>query len=341
MAKKLHWGILSTAWINVALVPAMHRAERSELVAVASRSLGKAKAYTTENNIPIAYGNYEELLADPRIDAVYIPLPNSLHCDWTLRAAKAGKHVLCEKPMVLSLAEMDKIESAARAYKVSISEAFAYLHHPQIERIKEMIAEGKLGDLQLINSWDTFFLPPEEQTNIRLNPDLGGGSLWDLGIYPVSLAMALQDDKPPVEVWANQMKGDTGVDLVLSGQMRFATGMVAQISSSFRTTERRGAFVVGSRGVLHIFDHLAGQEIPGEPPSEARMEFHALDDSVETIRIPPANAYQAEVEAMETYVLDGAKKQVVPLSLSRDILKTMLALYESAETGQVLRLSVG
>ena len=336
MSEELRWGILSTAWINVALVPAIEKAARSDLVAIASRNLDRARAYAADNDIPRSYGSYRDLLADPEIDVVYIPLPNSLHCEWTVRSARAGKHVLCEKPLVLSLAELDEIEAAAQSNNVVISEAIAYLHHPQIRRINGMIASGELGQLQLINCWDTFFLPLDDRDNIRLNPDLGGGSMWDLGIYPVSLAIALNQSRSPMEVWARQIKGETGVDLVMSGQMWFERGVAAQISSSFRTAERRGAFVSGSGGVLHIEDHLAGQEIPGKPPGEGRMTFVKHDGSIDRIVIPPVDAYQAEVESVEACVLDG-EEQDLPLSLSRVILRTMLALYESAETGATIK----
>ncbi|MCB0154133.1 MAG: Gfo/Idh/MocA family oxidoreductase, partial [Anaerolineae bacterium] len=191
MSNKIRWGILSTARINRSLLGPIQAASRSELAAVASRDLSKAQAYATEKGIPQAYGSYEELLADPQIDVIYNPLPNSLHCEWTVKAAEAGKHVLCEKPLVTSLAELDLVEAAAKAHKVTIFEAFMYLHHPQTLRVKEIINNGQLGDLRLINSWFNFFLPPENSTNIRLNPTLAGGSLWDVGVYPNSLAIVM------------------------------------------------------------------------------------------------------------------------------------------------------
>jgi len=337
VAETIRWGILSTAAINIALVPALRQAKRSDVVAVASRSLEQAQAYAHENDIPTAYGRYEDLLADPQVDAIYIPLPHSLHCEWTVKAAARGKHVLCEKPLVLTLAELDEVEAAAQANNVIISEAHAYLHHPQIRKINALIAADELGELQKIVSWDTFYLPPEDQENFRYDPQMGGGSLWDIGVYPVSLAIVVNRAEPPVEVWASQIRGDSGVELTLSGQLRFASGLVAQVASSFRSPARRGALIVGSHGVLHVVDHLAGQEVPGQPPGEGRMSLKSLDESETAIVIPATDAYLAEVEAMEACILDGAES-AIPFSLSRDILRTVLALYESADSGQLVRL---
>ena len=332
MADGLRWGLLSTSWITVALVPALRRARRSTTVAIASRSLEKAQRYADDNGIPVAYGSYEELLADPRVDVIYNSLPNSLHHEWTVKAVSAGKHVLCEKPLVLSFDELDEVESAAWANAITVIEGLAYLHHPQLQMILELVAEGKLGELQLLTCWDTFTQAPDDGTNYRYDPAMGGGSLWDVGIYPVSLAVALNRTGQPVEVWADQVVGETGIDLSMAAQLRFADGMIAHISSSFRAPEQRGARLTGSHGVLEIADHLTGQEWPGESAEEGLLTLTAQDGSVETIVVPAVDAYQTEVEAMEACVLDGAEPPV-PLSLSRQILSTILAIYRSARKG--------
>ena len=218
---KVRWGLLSTAWINVAMVGPMQRSPRSRLVAVASRGMEKAEVYAAENRIPRAYGSYQELIEDPEIDAVYNPLPNTLHADWTIRAARAGKHVMCEKPLVTNLEDLQAVEAAARRYGVTIFEAFSFLHHPQIQTIKRIMAEGRLGRVELVTCWDAFCLPPEDRGNIRLQPELAGGGLWDVGVYPNAFAIALAGGTPPSEVWAQQTVGPTGVDLTLIAQMRF------------------------------------------------------------------------------------------------------------------------
>lgn len=333
MSNKIRWGLLSTANINDAVIEPIRQAGRSELVAVASRDLAKAQVYAQEKGIPTAYGSYEELLADPNIDVIYNPLPNTLHCEWTVKAAQSGKHVLCEKPITPTLAELDQVEAAARANKVTVFEAFMYLHHPQTRQVKEMIQAGKLGELQLIHSWFAYYLPPEDSHNIRLNSNLAGGALWDVGVYPNSLAIVMAGAGAPVEVWASQIIGETGVDVSLIGQMKFANGVIAQISCGFRTPFHEGAHIIGDKGMLQIIEPWK----PGVFGKESYVTFTARDDTKERLVIPQSNPYLAEVEAMEACILDGAEP-VVPLSLSRDFLRSVLALYESARTGQVVKL---
>ena len=335
---KVRWGLLSTAWINVAMVGPMQRSSRSELAAVASRSLEKAEAYAAANHISKAYGSYEELVDDPEIDAIYNPLPNTLHAEWTIRSAQAGKHVMCEKPLVTSLEDLRAVEAAAIEHRVTIFEAVSFLHHPQIQTIKQMIAEGQLGEVELVVCWHAFCLPAEDRDNIRLQPQLAGGALWDVGVYPNDFAIALADGKPPTEVWAQQTVGPTGVDLTLIGQLRFADGMVAQISCGMRSPDRRGAQIIGTQGMLIVPDHLSGAEWPGNPPEQGRLTFIDTGRNQRVIRIPAVDAYEAEVKAMEACVLDGADP-VVSLDLSRSFLKSVLALYQSARTGKVITVN--
>ena len=335
---KVRWGLLSTAWINVAMVGPMQRSARSRLVAVASRSLEKAEAYAAANNIPQAYGSYEELVEDPEIDAVYNPLPNTLHAEWTIRAARTGKHVMCEKPLVTRLEDLEAVEAAAREHRVTVFEAVSFLHHPQIQAIRQMIAEGRLGEVELVMCWDAFCLSPEDRGNIRLQPELAGGGLWDVGVYPNAFAIALAGGTPPSQVWAQQTVGPTGVDLTLIGQMRFPNRMVAQISCGMQSAPRRGAQIIGTRGMLTVLDHLSGAEWPGNSPHEGSLTFTGTDRNREVIRIPAVDAYEAEVKAMEACILDGTDP-VVSLDLSRSFLRSVLALYQSARTGQLVALS--
>ncbi|MEJ5309812.1 MAG: Gfo/Idh/MocA family oxidoreductase [Anaerolineae bacterium] len=328
MSDKIRWGLLSTARINRSLIPPIRQSERSELVAVASRNLDKAKAYAREWDISTAYGSYEALLADPGIDAVYISLPNTLHCEWTVKAAEAGKHVLCEKPLVPTLAELDQIEAAAKANNVTVFEAFMYLHHPQTRTVQALVREGKVGQVQLITSWFSFYLPPEQSTNIRLRPELAGGSLWDVGVYPNSMVIAMLG-AAPVEVWAQQTIGETGVEVTLLGQMRFSGGPVAQIASSFRMPFRWGTEIIGDAGILTIHSPWK----PGADGKDTHVTFTPRDGDPETLTFPAVDPYLCEVQAMEACILDGAEP-IVPLSMSRDFLRSVLALYASAESGK-------
>lgn len=338
MTKKVRWGLLSTANINKALITPLQRAERSELVAVASRDQAKADAYAKEQGIPKAYGSYEALLADPEIDAIYNPLPNLLHREWTVKAAEAGKHVLCEKPLVTTLADFDQVQAAAERNKVTIFEAFMYLHHPQTRTVLDLVATGKVGAVQQINSWFHFYLPPERATNIRLNAQLHGGSLWDVGVYPnsavLSIASAAGAGDAPVEVWASQIIGETGVDVAMRAQLHFANGLVAQISSGFRTPFREAVHIIGDQGSLY----LAEPWKPGLQGKDSVVTFTAIDGATETIVTPAVDPYLCEVQAMEACLLDGSAP-VISLARSRNFLRSVLAIYESAASGRPVRLA--
>ena len=218
MTDKLKWGVLSTAGINRAIIPPIKKANRSELVAVASRELSKARAFAGKWHIPRAYGAYEALLADPDISAVYIPLPNALHCEWAIKAAQAGKHILCEKPLALSLADVDAMTRAADEHHVVLVEAFMYRMHPQAARLQALIAQGTLGAVKLIKAWFSFTL--KDERNIRLIKEMGGGSLWDVGCYPVSFFQAIAG-ADPVEVMGWQRLYTNGVENGFAGQLAF------------------------------------------------------------------------------------------------------------------------
>lgn len=337
MSSKIRWGILSTAGINQALLDPIRKAERSELVAVASRDLDRAKAYAEKESIPKAHGSYEDFLADPDIDVIYNPLPNLLHAEWTIKAAEAGKHVLCEKPLVTTLEHFDQVVSAAEANNVTVFEAFMYLHHPQTRKAVSLIAEGKLGQLQQIQSSFHFYLPKERSENIRLSAELHGGSVWDVGVYPNSLAitMAIADGRvcSPKSISATHIVGETGVDVAMRGHLDFGEGLVAQISSSFRTPFIEGATLLGDEGILGIPEPWK----PGLKGEDSCMTLTDRSGNSTEIITPAKDPYLCEVEAMEACILDGADP-VVPLSTSRVFLQSVLGMVESAKTGQTVTL---
>ncbi|MCC6458213.1 MAG: Gfo/Idh/MocA family oxidoreductase [Caldilineaceae bacterium] len=333
MPDTIRWGLLSTARINDALIGPIQKSPRSELYGVASRDRDKAQSYALEKKIEHAYDSYEDMLADPAIDAVYISLPNSLHCEWAVKAAEAGKHILCEKPMAVTLDEFDRMAAAAAASNVTLFEAFMYLHHPQTLHAQQLIREGKLGAVQSVQSWFHFYLPPERSTNIRLNAGLSGGSLWDVGVYPNSLAITMIGQGAPNSVWASQIVGESGVDVAMRGQLLFDNNVVAQISSGFRTPFREGAFIVGDAGILHIPEPWK----PGLTGRDSVMTLTHRDGSVESITTPAIDPYLCEVQAMEACILDGAAP-VISLAQSREFLRSVLAHYESAASGQIIKL---
>jgi len=337
MSNKVRWGLLSTANINKALIGPLQQSARSELVAVASRDESKAKEYAETYNIPKAHGSYEALLADPEIDAIYISLPNLLHREWSVKAAEAGKHVLCEKPLVTTLADFDQILAAAETHQVVIFEAFMYLHHPQTRQALTLVREGRLGNLQQINSWFHFYLAPENAANIRLNASLHGGSLWDVGVYPNSLALAFASaanaGEVPTEVYASQIVGESGVDVAMRAQLSFANGLIAQISSGFRTPFREGAHIVGDKAMLSLEEPWK----PGLQGEASHCTLTTVDGKSTTITTPAIDPYLCEVQAMEAALLDGAEP-LISLTQSRNFLRTVLAIYQSAQSGKAVRL---
>jgi D-xylose 1-dehydrogenase (NADP+, D-xylono-1,5-lactone-forming) len=209
MTQILRWGILSTARINKALIPPLQSSKRNKLLAVASRSQDKADAYARAKKIKRAYGSYEALLADPEIDVIYNPLPNHLHAEWTIKAVEAGKHVLCEKPLALSLDEVDAIAAAADKHGKIVAEAFAYRAHPQTLKVKEIVDSGKLGKIKMVHGSFTFVMTNPD--DYRWKPEMGGGGLWDIGCYPLSYTRTVLGAEP-LEVFGWQGTAPTGVD---------------------------------------------------------------------------------------------------------------------------------
>jgi D-xylose 1-dehydrogenase (NADP+, D-xylono-1,5-lactone-forming) len=245
----LRWGILGAARIARSLVPAFQAASRQELVAVASRTAAKARAFAEQWGLARTFDSYEALLADPDIDAVYVPLPNHLHAEWTIRACEAGKHVLCEKPLAMTPAEVDAVREAAARGGVHVAEAFMYRHHPQTLLVKRLVDEGAVGQLRLVRSSFSFML--DRPGDVRFDLSMGGGSLRDVGCYPVSYARFLAGAEP-IEAIGRAVLGPTGIDLSFAGLLRFPGGLNALIDCSFAQPFRTGLEIVGSTGTIQI-----------------------------------------------------------------------------------------
>jgi xylose dehydrogenase (NAD/NADP) len=323
---KLRWGLLSTAHINEAVMPPIRLSQRSELLGVASRDRAKADAYAREWNIPRAYGSYEAMLSDPEINAVYVGLPNHLHAEWSIKCAQAGKHVLCEKPFALSVADVDHMLAAARQNKVVLAEAFMYKHHPQTLKTLDLLRQNVIGELLAVKGTFTFVL--DRENDVRWVPEWGGGSIWDVGCYPISFTCLIAQAEP-VEVFGWQRLSAHGVDDVFIGEMRFASGLFAQFESSFHTPYRTWLEVVGTKGSLHL-DH------PFKPEGNGWIRLN-YGERAETIEVMGGSLYQGEIEDMENAVLD-AKPQRVPLEDSRVVVATISAFLQSARSGNVVRL---
>jgi xylose dehydrogenase (NAD/NADP) len=321
--KNLRWGLLSTARINRALIPPLQSSKRNQLTVVASRNQAKANEYARQWNIPCAYGSYEALLADPEIDVIYNSLPNSLHAEWTIRAVEAGKHVLCEKPLAISTAEVDAVAAAAQTHGKIVAEAFMYRHHPQTLKIKELVDSGTIGELRLVRGAFTFNI--NQPGDVRLNPQLGGGSIWDVGCYPLSYTRYVAGCEPE-EVFGWQVTGSSGVDEVFTAQMRFPGGVLAQFDCGFRSDFRAQMEFIGSQGTIII-------PSPFKPEAREKILLYRGDEE-QSIRVRgPALLYSGEVEDMTDAILFG-KPQRVSLADSRANVAAIVALLQSAKEGK-------
>ena len=325
-ARVLNWGILGTARINRSLIPPLKQSTRNQLLGVASRSLDNASAYTNERGIERAYGTYEALLADPDIDVVYVPLPNSMHAHWAVKAAEAGKHVLCEKPLALTVEEVDTMKAAARQNKVHLTEAFMYRHHARTLRIKELLDKGAIGKVQHIKG--AFSFPLNREGDVRFKSELGGGSLWDVGCYPLSFARYLLGTEP-FEVKGEMVAGSTGVDMSFYAHMRFPNEVRVQFDSSFQSQFRMWMEVTGSEGVIYI---------PMAFKPDPRSAIHVTCGNEERIEYIFGNMlYLDEVEDLADAVLGGSSPRIT-LEDSRHNVAAIQALYRSARENTVVSL---
>ena len=320
--KVLNWGLLSTARINRALIPPLQVSKRNKLLAVGSRSQQTADAYAKDKKISRAYGSYGALLADPEIDVIYNPLPNHLHAEWSIKAVEAGKHVLCEKPLALSVDEVDAIQSAARKHGRVVAEAFMYRHHPQTLKVQALVKNGSLGTLKLMRGSFSYVLSGEG--NVRLNPEWGGGSIWDVGCYPISYARTVAGEAP-LEVFGWQVTGEAGIDDTFVGQMRFAGDVFAQFDSSFTTPFHTFMEIIGSEGTLNIPN-------PFKPGVDEKI-YLSRGNKIETIKIRGQELYIGEVEDMADAILLG-KESLVSLNDSRVNVAVICAFLESTSQGK-------
>jgi len=317
----LNWGLLSTARINRALIPPLQKSKRNRLVVVASRAPAQAQEFARQWGIPRAHGSYQALLDDPEVDVIYNPLPNRLHAEWTIKAVRAGKHVLCEKPLALSVEEVDAVAEAARQAGVVVMEAFMYRHHPQTLEVKSLVQSGAIGSPRLVRGAFSFNLT--RPGDIRLEAELGGGSIWDVGCYPISYARYVLGAEPEA-VFGWFSLAASGVDEAFVGQMRFPGHAYAQFDCSFRVPYRAQIEIVGSEAVLSIPQ-------PFKPNLRNKI-FLARGDEVETIRIRGSDLYLGEVEDMADVVLTG-KTPRISLADSRANVAAIGALLASARAG--------
>ena len=304
--RKIRWGILSTANIGVAkVIPAMQRGTHTEIVAIASRDIGKAQAAATKLGIPTAYGSYEELLADPSIEAIYNPTPNHLHVPLSIQAIEAGKHVLCEKPIALSATEAETlVAAAARHPHLKVMEAFMYRHHPQWQKARELVQAGAIGELRTIQSFFSYYL--DDPTNVRNMADIGGGGLMDIGCYNISLSRFIFGSEPRRVCGIVEYDPQFQTDRLASAMLDFSSG-TATFSCSTRLTNYQRAQIFGTTGRIEI-------EIPfNAPPDRPCKLWHQHGNTINEISFPICDQYTIQGDLLSQAILNDTP---VPTPLS-------------------------
>ena len=308
----VRWGVLSTADIGMQKVtPAIQRAANSDVVAIASRDPEQAAAAAQRLGIPVSYGSYEELLAAGDIDAVYIPLPNDLHAEWTMKAAAAGKHVLCEKPLALSSAQAAEMGRACDAAGVKLAEAFMYRHHSSWVEARRLVNDGAIGELQAVQSWFSYF--NDDPTNIRNRVESGGGAIMDIGCYTVNLSRMLFGVEPARVEASVRRDPIMGIDIVSSAVLEFPGGGQATFTCSTRAEDYQRVHIVGSAGRIEI-------EIPFNIPPDRETRIFVTSGgrppeapATETFVFPPEDQYTIQANLFAQAVLDDTP---VPVPVS-------------------------
>ncbi|HEY7023858.1 MAG TPA: Gfo/Idh/MocA family oxidoreductase [Candidatus Limnocylindrales bacterium] len=327
--EELRWGILSTADIGrKKVVPAMKKAKRNRIVAVASREPDRAAEYATEIGIPTVHPSYEALLADPDVDAVYIPLPNHLHAEWAMTAARAKKHVLCEKPLAMNAADAARMVAVAEQEGVILAEAFMYRLHPSWQKVREIVASGGIGRLSAVQSWFGYY--NDDPQNIRNIVEAGGGALYDVGCYCVNLSRMLFDGEPHRVSGALVRDPALGVDILTSGMLEFDTG-VATFTCSTRTETDQRVHIYGTSGRISIGIPF---NIPPDRPTQIYVTSGGnppVAPDTETIEFDTADPYTVQAEFFAAAVLDGTPMPF-PASDAVGNMRVIDLLFETAGT---------
>ena len=320
MSEPVRWGLLSTARINTAILGGIRDSERAEVVAVASRDQDRAEDYARQHGIGRAYGSYAGLLEDDDVEVVYLSLPNSLHVEWSIWALEAGKHVLCEKPMARRADDVERAFDTAERAGTLLMEAFMYRHHPQTKKAAELLRDGAIGELRQVRSLFSFTLTDE--ANVRLQSDLDGGALMDLGCYCINMERLLAGE--PELVFGRQRVGATGVDVGLVAVLEFASGVFGEFHCGFDLPAGTGLEAIGTEGTLAVRDPV-------------RCRDPHVEVNGERIDVEDVNRYLLEVENFSAAVRGEAE----PLLGRADAVgqaRVIEALYRSAATGDGVSL---
>lgn len=322
---KVRWGVLSTARIGVLkVIPGMQQCAHAEVTAIASRSQESAQTAADKLGIAKAHASYEALLADPEIDAVYIPLPNQMHVPWAIKAINQGKHVLCEKPIGLSSAEGRELLEAARANPhLKVMEAFMYRHHPQWVKARELATNGSIGDLVSIQTWFSYY--NDNPNDIRNQVEAGGGALMDIGCYPISLSRFIFDAEPHRVLGHVTLDPEFQTDIVTSAILDFGN-VSSTFTCSTKSAPHQRVNIVGTSGRVEI-------EIPfNAPPDKPCILWHQDSENLKRIELPIADQYTIQGELMSRAILEGTP---VPTPLSDAVanMEVIEAIFQSGRSG--------
>lgn len=307
MTEKIRWGILSTANIGRGkVIPAIQQSRNGRVLAVASRDLNHAKTFADDLNIPRAYGSYEELIADPDIDAIYNPLPNSMHAEWSIKCAEAGKPTLCEKPFASDAAEAQTMVDAFTKRNILFAEAFMYRFHPQTQKVKALVEGGGVGQITVMNSTFSFAIRPGNEDNIRLSKPLAGGALMDVGCYCINV-MRLMCGEEPTSAHAFAHIGEqTQVDETLAGVLQFSSGAVGHFDCSLRTAFAHNYEIRGTAGRIRVSEAFV-------MPADKEVVIEHWQGAVyDRITIPAANSYTLMAEDFADALIHNRPPKYAP-----------------------------
>jgi predicted dehydrogenase len=325
----VNWGIISTALIGTAkVIPAMQKSKHCRIQAIASRDLALAKKWAKELGIPKAYGSYEELLADREIEAVYNPLPNHLHVPWSIKAAEAGKHVLCEKPIALDAKEAEQLVAARNRTGKLITEAFMVRSHPQWLRARELVRQGKIGELRAVQGLFTYFLTDPQ--NVRNKADIGGGGLYDIGCYPIVTSRFLFGAEPTRVVGLIERDPVMKIDRLASAILDYPTGQASFMCATQLVPYQRMQ-ILGTKGRIEV-------EIPFNAPPDKPCRIFVDDGS----QLGDASAKEETFPICDQYAIQGdlfseairsGKPVEFPLENAVQNMRIIDAIFRSAKTG--------
>jgi predicted dehydrogenase len=300
--RQLRWGVLSTARIaREKVISGMRKARRCEVLAIASRNASRARVVADQLGIPRSHGSYEDLLSDSDVDAVYIPLPNHLHAEWTIAGARAGKHVLCEKPLALTTKDAQQMVEVCNQEGVKLMEAFMYRLHPSWVAARELVSSGRIGELRAVQSWFSYF--NDDRENIRNIHEYGGGAMYDIGCYSVNLSRMLFDDEPLGVEAVVERDPVSGVDVLASAILEFEAG-VAELTCSTRLAPDQRVHIYGSKGWISIdFPFNIPPDLPTRILVTGDGESRA-SAGTEVLEFDPADQYAVQGELFAAAVLD-------------------------------------